>query len=120
MRLSVAITISSAVLFASDVSQAWAGEVSGPFANRITPADVQQIKGAVSKNGHVSHNVKKIEAIRPDKVAVQTRIRAGVDQDTVYDFMVAKHAGTWAIDENSIQITTEQRDFRTNGPTFVR
>ena len=97
-----------------------AGEVSGPFASRLSPADVQQIKAAVSKNAHVSHNVKKIEAVRPDKVAVQTTARTSVEEDTTYGFTIDKRKGTWVIDENSIQITTERRDFRTNGPDIVR
>lgn len=69
---------------------------------------------------HISHNVKKIEAIRPDKVAVQTTMRAGVEEDTLYDFVVDKRKGGWTINEESIQISTERRDFRTNGPTFIR
>ena len=97
-----------------------AGEVSGPFANRVSPSDVAQIKAAISKERHVSHNVKKIEAVRPDKVAIQTTARTAVDEDTTYDFIVYKRSGAWQIDSNSIQISIEQRDLRTNGPTFIR
>ena len=120
MSVSLSLRTVCAALITIVAFNVRAGEASGPFANRLSPSDVQQIKGAISKNAHISHNVKKIEAVGPDKVTVQTRVRAGVDQDTVYDFVVAKHAGAWAIDENSIQITTEQRDFRTNGPNFIR
>ena len=118
MRISlVHLMAATSVLF---TGIAYAGEVSGPYAKNLTPADVQQIKAAVSRNMHISHNLKKIEAIRPDKVAVMTTSRTGVEEDTTYDFMVDKRKGTWVIDEDSIQIGTERRDFRTNGPTIIR
>jgi len=118
MKLSLVRNIT--VLFVISAVGAVAGEVSGPFAKSVSAADIAQIKAAVSKSTRISHNVKKLEAIRPDKVAVQTRVRSAVDEDTLYDFMVEKRKGTWAINESSIQITTEQRDLRTNGPTFIR
>lgn len=118
MRVAlVPVTFAVFLLFAGNAP---AGEVSGPYAAKISAADLAQIKAAIYRNAHVSRNVKKIEAVRPDKVAVQTRVRSAVDQDTVYDFTVAKLKGNWMIDENSIQIGTEQRDFRTNGPSIIR
>ena len=119
MRISLLVRLGLALTILCAFS-ARAGEVSGPFASRLSPADVQQIKAAVSKNMHISHNVKKIEAVRPDKVAVQTTARTSVEEDTSYDFTVDKRKGAWVINQNSIQITTERRDFRTNGPDFVR
>jgi hypothetical protein len=118
--MRVPLMASIVAFFVVSGVSAVAGEVSGPFANRVSPEDVKQIKAAVSKNLHISHNVKKIEAVRPDKVAIQTTARTSVDQDTTYDFNAYKRAGTWTIDTNSIQISIEQRDFRTNGPTFIR
>jgi hypothetical protein len=100
--------------------RAVAGEVTGPFANRVSPSDLAQINAAISKERHVSHNLKKIEAVRPDKVAIQTTARTAVDENTTYDFIVYKRSGGWQIDSNSIQISIEQRDLRTNGPTFIR
>jgi len=119
MRISVVASFCVALFVLSALS-VYAGEVSGPFASRLSPADVQQIKAAVAKNMHISHNVKKIEAIRPDKVVVQTRVRTSVEEDTLYDFTVDKRKGAWTINEDSIQVTTETRDFRTNGPAIVR
>ena len=110
----------SLILVLLCASIARAGEVSGPYANRVSPDDVKQIKAAVAKNMHISHNVKKIEAVRPDKVTVQTTARTAVDEDTVYEFNEYKRSGAWTIDTNSIQISIEKRDFRTNGPTLVR
>ena len=97
-----------------------AGEVSGPFANQVSPSDVAQIKAAVSKERSVSHNVKKIEAVRPNKVAIQTTARTAVDEDTTYDFIAYKRSGGWQIDPDSIQISIEKRDFRTHGPDIIR
>jgi hypothetical protein len=108
------------ILVALIAVNARSGELSGPYANRISPSDIQQIKAAVSKNMHVSHNVKKIEAVGPDKVTIQTTARTAVDEDTYYQFNAYKRAGTWAIDANSIQISIEKRDLRTNGPEIIR
>ncbi len=94
--------------------------ISGPFANRLSQSDVVQIKAAVSKERGISHNVKKIEAVHPDKVAIQTTARTAVDEDTTYDFNAYKRSGTWTIDTNSIQISIEKRDFRTHGPDIIR
>ena len=101
-------------------TQAKPSEVTGRYANNLTQADVVQIKAAISKERSVSRNVKKIEAVGPDKVAIQTTARTAVDQDTYYDFNAYKRAGTWTIDQSSIQTTIEQRDFRTNCPTIIR
>src|SRR5690349_21163999 len=102
------------------MSATHAGEVSGSFANRVSAADVTQIKSAITKNRRISHNVKKIEAVRLDRVVVQTTARTAVDQDTTYEFNIYRRAGTWTIDENSIQISMEYRDFRTHGPDIIR
>ena len=107
----------SLVLFASS---ALSGELSGPYANRLSQSDVVQIKAAVSKERGISHNVKKIEAVRPDKVAIQTATRSAVDEDTTYDFNAYKRSGTWTIDASSIQVTIEKKDFRTHGPDIIR
>jgi hypothetical protein len=120
MRVPLAIRIVCSILFAASAVNARTGEVSGPFANRVLPTDVVQINAAIAKNLRISHNVKKIEAVRPDKVVVQTTARTAVDEDTTYEFNVYKRTGGWAIDTDSIQITIEKRDLRTNGPTFIR
>jgi hypothetical protein len=99
---------------------ALSGGVTGPYSNRISSADVSQIKSAVSKVPDISHNLTKIEAIRADLVAIQTRTRTGVDEDTYYDFKAQKRSGVWKIDPNSVQVSIEQRDFRTNGPAIIR
>lgn len=116
----VARRIVLVVWLALSASSVRAGEVSGPYANRLSPSDVAQIKAVVSKERGISHNVKKIEAVRADKVAIQTTARTAIDEDTYYDFNAYKRSGAWTIDANSIQLSIEKRDFRTNGPTYLR
>ena len=101
-------------------TQARPSEVTGRYAINVTQADVVQIKAAISKERSVSRNVKKIEAVRPDKVAIQTTARTAVDEDTTYEFNAYKRAGVWTIDTNSIQTSIEKRDFRTHGPDYLR
>ncbi len=101
-------------------ANAGAGEVRGPYAKQLSPSDLAQIKAAVSKARGISHNLKKIEAVRPDKVAVQTATRSAVDEDTYYDFNAYKRSRTWTIDVSSIQVSIEKRDFRTHGPDIIR
>jgi len=84
-----------------------AGDVGGPYAKQLSQSDVVQIKSVVSKQPGIPHNVKRIEAVRPDKVAIQTGGRTAMDSATYYDFNVSKHAGKWNVDVASIQITTE-------------
>lgn len=118
--MRVPLVVSFIAFFTAIASNARAGEVRGPYASRLSPSDVAQIKAAVSKEPHVAHNVKKIEAVRIDKVAVQTTSRTAVDQDTSYDFNIYKRSGTWTIDSSSVQISIEYRDFRTHGPDIIR
>jgi hypothetical protein len=110
------------IAFAAFAAIAYAGslEIRGPYANRLSKADLEQIKSVVSKERAVNHTLKKIEAVAADKVHIQSGGRFAVDQDKYYEFDVYKRAGAWAIDLNSIQISIEQRDLRTNGPAVIR
>ena len=114
--------IALAVAFAIIAVSAHAApvEISGRYANRFSQNDLAQIKAVVSKERAVSHTLRKIEAVAADKVHIQSGGRFAVDQDKYYEFDVYKRAGAWEIDLNSIQISIEQRDLRTNGPAVVR
>jgi|SRR4030095_9089290 hypothetical protein len=108
MRLSIPVaTLASLVCLTFSASVARAGEVSGPYATRLSQADVTQIKAAVRSEQGIPHNVRKIEAMRPDKVAIQTGGKRGLNMEIYYDFTVSKRAGKWAVDANSVQITDE-------------
>jgi hypothetical protein len=103
-------------------SEIWAlpYELSGRYANRLSQADLEQIKFVVSKERAVDHRLRKIEGVAIDKVHIQSGGRSAVDEDKYYEFNAYKRAGAWVIDLNSIQISVEQRDLRTNGPILVR
>ena len=95
-------------------------ELTGRYANRLSQTDLEQIKSVVSKERAVDRRLKKIEAVAADKVQIQSGGRFAVDQDKYYEFNVFKRAGNWVVDLNSIQISIEQKDLRTNGPAFIR
>ena len=112
MRVLIGARIVSIVWLLVLASSAHSGEVSGPYADRLSQADVVQIKAVVSKQSGIPHDVKKIEALGPDKVAIQTGGRIGMDSATYYDFNVYKRAAKWAIDASSIEVTVENRENR--------
>ncbi len=95
------------IAFFVSAANAGAGEVSGPYAQQLSQSDVAQIKSVVSKQRGIPHNVRKIEAVRRDKVTIQTGGKTGMDSATYYDFNVYKRPGKWVIDASSIEISTE-------------
>ena len=103
-------------------SEIWAlpYELAGRYANRLSHGDLEQIKSVVSKERAVDHRLRKIEAVAIDEVHIYSGGRSAVDEDKYYEFNASKRAGAWVIDLNSIQISIEQRDLRTNGPTLIR
>jgi hypothetical protein len=94
-------------------------EFTGRYANRLSQADLEQIKSVVSKERSVDHRLRKIEAVAIDKVHIRSGGRSAVDEDKYYEFNANKRAGAWVIDLNSIQISIERRDLRV-GPTLIR
>jgi hypothetical protein len=110
MRVPITARIVSTVGLLIVASSAHSGEVGGPYANRLSQADVAQIKAVVSKQSGIPHNVKKIEALGPDKVAIQTGGRTGMDSATYYDFNVYKRAAKWAIDSSSIEVSIKNTE----------
>ena len=95
-------------------------EFAGRYANRLSQGDLEHIKSVVSKERAVDHRLRKIEAIAIDKVHIHSGGRSAVDEDKYYGFNAYKRAGAWVIDLNSLQISIEQRDVRTNGPILIR
>src|SRR6266571_1512699 len=91
----------------SVVAYAGAPQIGGLYANRLSAAEIQQIKTLVSKEPGIDHRLKNMEAFRPDKVHVQTGGKTAVDTNTYNDFNVYKRAGRWVIDTASIEISIE-------------
>jgi hypothetical protein len=95
-------------------------QISGPYVNRLSKADIEQLKALVSKEPGIDHRLKKIEAVRPDKVRIQTGGRIAVDSATYNDFNVYKRAGRWVIDTASIEISVETIVQPNNGQILIR
>ena len=95
-------------------------QISGPYANRLSQSDIQQITALVSKEPGIDHRLKRIEAVRPDKVHIQTGGGTAVDAATYNDFNAYKRAGRWAIDTASIEISIEKIVLPNNGPILIR
>jgi hypothetical protein len=114
LRISIAVVAVPLVAYAAPF------EISGPYANRLPKADIEQLKTLVSKEPGIDHRLKKIEAVRPDKVRVQTGGRTAVDTGTYNDFNVYKRAGRWAIDTASIDISVETIVLPNSGQTLIR
>ena len=103
MRKLVGITLSIALPLI-----AFGGpRVSGPCANQLSKIDIDQIQGVVAKERGIPHNVRKMEAVRADKVAIQTGGKISMESATYYDFTVSKRFGKWTLDTSSIEISSE-------------
>jgi hypothetical protein len=81
--------------------------IRGKCANRLLKGDVQQIMAAVSKERDIAHNVRTVDAVSPEKVAIQTGGQTGMGSATFYDFTVSKKLGKWTVDTSSIQTTLD-------------
>ena len=114
------IRVSVAIVAMPLIAHAAPFQLSGPYANRLSKADVEQIKAVVSKEPGIDHRLKKIEAVRPDKVGIRTGGRTAVDSATYNDFNAYKRAGRWAIDTASIEISVETIVQPNNGQILIR
>lgn len=112
----VSITCATIAAFAFAASP----QINGPYANRLSQSDIQQITALVSTDSRIDHRLKKIEAVRPDRVHIQTGGRTAVDEDTYNAFNVYKRAGRWVIDAASIEISIEKIVLPNNGPILIR
>ena len=79
-----------------------------------------RIKALVSKEPGIDHRLKKIEAVRADKVHIQTGGKTAVDTNTYNDFNAYKRAGRWVIDAASIEISLETIVLPNNGQSLIR
>jgi len=114
VRISVAVVAVPLIAYAAPL------QISGQYANRLSKADVEQLKALVSKEPGIDHRLKAIEAIRPDKVHIQTGGKTAVDTNTYNDFSVYKRTGKWAIDTASIEISIETIVLPNSGQTLIR
>jgi hypothetical protein len=120
MRVSVAFATLLLVSFATLSDIRGGPLVGGLYANRLGETDIAQIKALVSKEPGIDHRLKKIEAVRPDKVAIQTGGKTAVDSATYYDCNAYRRAGRWTIDTSSIEISIETIVLPNNGQILTR
>ena len=120
MRISVASTVLLFVIWVTPLAISGGPLLSGPDTNRLSKADIEQLKALVAKEPGIDHRLKKIEVVRPDKVHIQTGGRTAVDSATYNDFNVYKHAGRWVIDTASIEISVESIVQPNNGQILIR
>jgi hypothetical protein len=114
--LLFSVTLVAPALFAGGGSF----PIRGPYANRLSDVDVQQIKVLISKDSRVDHTLKRIEAAAADKVRIRIGGRTAIDSATYYDFIAYKRAGRWAIDAKSIEISIESIEQPNNGQILIR
>jgi hypothetical protein len=94
MRISVIV---ATVLLSACVTPL---QVTGPYASRLSEADIQQIKLLVSKRPHIEHRLRTLDVVRPGKIRVRTGGLKTVGS-SYSNFTVVKRSGKWLIDERA-------------------
>jgi hypothetical protein len=72
-------------------------QIVGPYASRLSAADIQEIKVLVAKQPDTDRRLVELEATRPDKVWVKV---GGFDTSggSRYNrFIVIRRAGRWIV-----------------------
>ena len=101
-----ALIVATVLLLGACVTQL---QVVGPYANRLSRDDVHQIKLVVSTRRDIDHGIRKLEAIRPDRVHVESGHIDSLGTWKGSAFFVVKRNGRWVIDENAgIEATNER------------
>ena len=75
--------------------------VTGPSAASLSTRDIQEIQRAVSDRPNIEHQIRTLEAQRPDRVYVQTGRGPSADDWSGDAFYVIKRSGRWDIDDHS-------------------
>ena len=95
-------------------------KITGPYANRFSAVDLEQIKVLISKAPNVDRRLRNVDAVSTDKLHIRTGGRTAVDLATYFDFDVYKRAGRWSIDSKSIEIATETIEQPNSGQILIR
>jgi hypothetical protein len=88
-------------------------QMTGPAANRLSDADVWEIRLLISKLPYIEHRVRVLFAVHSDKVRVVT----GAAKDKAYfgnRFTVIKRAGKWLVDKTAPDEATVERTITVN------
>ena len=74
-------------------------QLTGPYAAKLSPADVQQLKRLAANGPKIGRTVITVEAIRPDRVHAEDRFYSDAGW----------RGSTWQIDQNSPIEATDAR-----------
>ena len=75
-------------------------QITGPYASRFFDSDVQQIKAAMAAVSRISQSVRRIDAIRRDRV----RVEVGVTIEHGWrgtELFVIRRSTTWQVDKQA-------------------
>jgi len=97
--------VSVALLLSACTTQV---QVTGPYAAKLSVADVQQLKLLAANGPKIGRTVITLEAIRPDRVHVEDRLYSDAGWRGSRFFAV-RHVSTWQIDEHSPIEATDAR-----------
>ncbi|HEV2047067.1 MAG TPA: hypothetical protein VGQ95_10775 [Chthoniobacterales bacterium] len=89
-------------------------QIAGPYAARLSESDVQHIKLVVSARPHIDHRIRKLEAVRPDRVHVESGHIDSLGGWKGSGFFVVKRGDKWFIDESSGFEATVERTIVTD------
>jgi hypothetical protein len=83
-------------------------QIVGRYAARFSTRDVQQITQVVAGRPELGRRVRKLEAVRPDRVHVEVERSHGPKSWSGSYFFVVRRGTGWYIEESSIEATTER------------
>src|SRR4051794_20568958 len=75
--------------------------VSGPYASNLSPSDIQQIQSVIALRPNIEHQVRTLEAQRPNRVYVRTGRGPSAHDWSGDALYVIKRSDGWHIDDRS-------------------
>ena len=83
-------------------------QIVGRYAARLSTRDVQQVTQVVAARPDLGRRIRKLEAVRPDRVHVEVERSHGPKSWSGSYFFVVRRRTGWYIEESSIEATTER------------
>jgi hypothetical protein len=84
-------------------------QIAGRYAAGLSTHDVQQITQVVAARPDLGRCIRKLEAVRPDRVHVQVERSHGPKSWSGSYFFVVRRGANWYFeDQNSIEAVTER------------
>jgi hypothetical protein len=83
-------------------------QTTGRYAASLSTRDVQQITQVVAARPDFGRKIRKLQAVRPDRVHVEVERSHGPKSWSGSYFFVVRRGTSWYIEESSIEATTER------------